>query len=226
MTKGRWKPYCCLGAIGHTDHGKTTLIAAMAKVSADNGWGRDTMEIGGLQPAHTEYSTANRHYSHTDCPGLADFETSLITGQIQMDAAILVISAVDGVMPQTRKHSLVVRQMGVSQVVVFINKCDLMNDVELLGLIEQEVREMLTRYGYDGKGTPVIRGSAVSALGGRKGPLADEAILRLFDALDGHVKLPPRPIDRPFLMAIEDILTIPGRDIRYHDGRTHRERGS
>lgn len=208
----RWKPYCRVGTIGHSGHGKTALIKAMARVSADQGW-VDTQDTGrGLQPALTEYSTANRYYSHTDCPGLADFETSLIAGRTPMDVPILVISAVEGITPQTRLHIFLVRQLGASQVVVFLNKCDLMSSGELLDLVEQEVRELLTSCGYNEKATPIVRGSAIKALGGEKGPLADEAILHLFDALD-HIDLPPRPKDRPFLMAIEDIITIEGRDI-------------
>jgi elongation factor Tu len=208
----RYKPYCCVGTIGHMSHGKTTLIAAMARVSADNGW-MDKREISGIQSVHTSYSTANRHYSHTDCPGLADFETTLIAGRMEMDVAILVVSAVDGIMSQTWLHTLLIRQMGVSQVVVFLNKCDLVNDGVLLDIVEQEVRELLTKCGYNDKATHIVRGSAMKALGGEKGTLADEAILCLFDALDNHVDLPPRPIERPFLVVIEEIITIPGRDI-------------
>jgi elongation factor Tu len=224
----RLKPNCNVGTIGHVDHGKTTLTAAMTKVSADHGWGafvsyqdvarasaaqgtRDDSKILTIATSHVEYSTAARHYSHVDCPGHADYVKNMITGAAQMDGAILLVSATDGSMPQTREHVLLARQVGVPRVVVFINKCDVVDDGELIDLIELEVRELLTKHGFDGDNTPVIRGAAIKAYQGEKGPLADEAILRLFDALDSHIELPARPKDRPFLMPIEGVHTISGR---------------
>jgi len=224
----RSKPHCNVGTIGHVDHGKTTLTAAMTKVSADKGWGRfvsyhdvakasaaqgtrDATKILTIASGHVEYSTAARHYSHVDCPGHADYVKNMITGAAQMDGAILLVSATDGSMPQTREHVLLARQVGVPRVVVFINKCDVVDDPELIDLIELEVRELLTKHGFDGDNTPVIRGAAIKAYQGEKGPLAEEAILRLFDALDSHIELPARPKDRPFLMPIEGVHTISGR---------------
>ena len=224
----RSKPHCNVGTIGHVDHGNTTLTAAMTKVSADKGWGRfvsyhdvakasaaqgtrDATKILTIASGHVEYSTAARHYSHVDCPGHADYVKNMITGAAQMDGAILLVSATDGSMPQTREHVLLARQVGVPRVVVFINKCDVVDDSELIDLIELEVRELLTKHGFDGDNTPVIRGAAIKAYQGEKGPLAEEAILRLFDALDSHIELPARPKDRPFLMPIEGVHTISGR---------------
>jgi elongation factor Tu len=224
----RSKPHCNVGTIGHVDHGKTTLTAAMTKVSADKGWGRfvsyhdvakasaaqgtrDATKILTIASGHVEYSTAARHYSHVDCPGHADYVKNMITGAAQMDGAILLVSATDGSMPQTREHVLLARQVGVPRVVVFINKCDVVDDGELIDLVELEVRELLTKHGFDGDNTPVIRGAAIKAYQGEKGPLAEEAILRLFDALDSHIELPARPKDRPFLMPIEGVHTISGR---------------
>ena len=224
----RSKPHCNVGTIGHMDHGKTTLTAAMTKVSADKGWGRfvsyhdvakasaaqgtrDATKILTIASGHVEYSTAARHYSHVDCPGHADYVKNMITGAAQMDGAILLVSATDGSMPQTREHVLLARQVGVPRVVVFINKCDVVDDSELIDLIELEVRELLTKHGFDGDNTPVIRGAAIKAYQGEQGPLAEEAILRLFDALDSHIELPARPKDRPFLMPIEGVHTISGR---------------
>ena len=224
----RSKPHCNVGTIGHVDHGKTTLTAAMTKVSADKGWGRfvsyhdvakasaaqgtrDATKILTIASGHVEYSTAARHYSHVDCPGHADYVKNMITGAAQMDGAILLVSATDGSMPQTREHVLLARQVGVPRVVVFINKCDVVEDHELIDLVELEVRELLTKHGFDGDNTPVIRGAAIKAYQGEKGPLAEEAILRLFDALDSHIELPARPKDRPFLMPIEGVHTISGR---------------
>jgi elongation factor Tu len=224
----RSKPHCNVGTIGHVDHGKTTLTAAMTKVSADKGWGRfvsyhdvakasaaqgtrDATKILTIASGHVEYSTAARHYSHVDCPGHADYVKNMITGAAQMDGAILLVSATDGSMPQTREHVLLARQVGVPRVVVFINKCDVVDDSELIDLIELEVRELLTKHGFDGDNTPVIRGAAIKAYQGEQGPLAEEAILRLFDALDSHIELPARPKDRPFLMPIEGVHTISGR---------------
>ena len=224
----RSKPHCNVGTIGHVDHGKTTLTAAMTKVSADKGWGRfvsyhdvakasaaqgtrDATKILTIASGHVEYSTAARHYSHVDCPGHADYVKNMITGAAQMDGAILLVSATDGSMPQTREHVLLARQVGVPRVVVFINKCDVVDDPELIDLVELEVRELLTKHGFDGDNTPVIRGAAIKAYHGEQGPLAEEAILRLFDALDSHIELPARPKDRPFLMPIEGVHTISGR---------------
>jgi elongation factor Tu len=223
----RVKPNCNVGTIGHVDHGKTTLTAALTKVSAENGWGRfvsyhevakasaaqgtrDASKILTIAASHVEFATAKRHYTHVDCPGHEDYVKNMITGAAQMDGAILVVSAVDGSMPQTREHILLARQVGVPHIVVFLNKCDVMEDEELLGLIELEVRELLSKYGFDGESTPIVRGSAMKALNGEKGPLADEAVLRLFDALDTAIPLPERQKDRPFLMPIEGVHSITG----------------
>jgi elongation factor Tu len=223
----RVKPNCNVGTIGHVDHGKTTLTAALTKVSADKGWGRfvayhevakasaaqgtrDPSKILTIATSHVEYSSAKRHYAHVDCPGHADYVKNMITGAAQMDGAILVVSAVDGSMPQTREHILLARQVGVPRIVVFLNKCDLMDDEEPLGLIELEVRELLSKYGFDGETTPIVRGSAMKALKGEKGPLADEAILKLFEVLDTAIPLPERRKDRPFLMPIEGVHSITG----------------
>jgi elongation factor Tu len=224
----RTKPHCNVGTIGHVDHGKTTLTAALTKVSADNGWGtfvsyqdvakasaaqgtRDDSKILTIATSHVEYSTAERHYSHVDCPGHADYVKNMITGAAQMDGAILIVSAVDGPMPQTREHVLLARQVGVPRIVVFLNKCDVVDDAELLDLVELEVRELLTKYQFDGDNAPVVRGAAIQALRGEHGPLADEAILRLFAALDSYIPLPERQKDRPFLMPIEGVHSISGR---------------
>jgi elongation factor Tu len=217
-----------VGTIGHVDHGKTTLTAAMTKVSADHGWGafvsyqdvarasaaqgtRDDSKILTIATSHVEYSTAARHYSHVDCPGHADYVKNMITGAAQMDGAILVVSAVDGPMPQTREHILLARQVGVPRIVVFLNKCDVADDPELVDLVEIEVRDLLSKYQFDGDNAPIVRGSAISALRGETGPLADQAILQLFEALDNYVELPERPTDRPFLMPIEGVQSISGR---------------
>jgi elongation factor Tu len=224
----RLKPTCNVGTIGHVDHGKTTLTAAMTKVSADHGWGmfvsyqdvakasaaqgtRDDSKILTIATSHVEFSTAARHYSHVDCPGHADYVKNMITGAAQMDGAILVVSAVDGSMPQTREHILLARQVGVPRIVVFLNKCDVADDAELLDLVEIEVRDLLSKYQFDGDNAPVVRGAAIKALRGETGPLADQAILKLFEALDGYVELPERPKDRPFLMPIEGVQSISGR---------------
>jgi elongation factor Tu len=211
---------------GH--HGKTTLTAALTKISADNGWGtfvpysdvarasaaygtRDATKILTIAPSHVEYATAERHYSHVDRPGHADYVNNMITGAAQMDGAILVVSAVDGSMPQTREHILLARQIGIPRVVVFLNKCDVVDDPELLDLVELEVRELLSSYQFDGVCAPIVRGAAIKALNGEKGPLADEAILRLFAALDGYIPLPTRAKDGSFLMPIEGVHSISGR---------------
>ena len=224
----RLKPNCNVGTIGHVDHGKTTLTAAMTKVSADYGWGafvsyqdvakasaaqgtRDDSKILTIVTSHVEYSTAARHYSHVDCPGHADYVKNMITGAAQMDGAILVVSAVDGPMPQTREHILLARQVGVPRIVVFLNKCDLADDAELLDLVELEVRDLLSKYQFDGDNAPIVRGAAIKALRGETGPLADQAILKLFEALDSYIELPERPKDRPFLMPIEGVQSISGR---------------
>src|SRR5215211_3156238 len=225
----RTKPHCNVGTIGHVDHGKTTLTAAMTKVSADKGWTqtaisydqvakasesqgrRDPTKILTIATSHVEYSTDKRHYAHVDCPGHADYVKNMITGAAQMDGAILVVSAVDGPMPQTREHILLARQVGVPYIVVFINKCDMVDDAELLDLVELEVRELLSKYNFPGDSVPVIRGAAVKALNGEKGELADEAIVKLYEALDTYIPLPERAVDQPFLMPIEDVFSISGR---------------
>ena len=225
----RTKPHCNVGTIGHVDHGKTTLTAALTKVSADKGWTstfvsydqvakasesqgrRDPSKILTIATSHVEYSTEKRHYAHVDCPGHADYVKNMITGAAQMDGAILVVSAADGPMPQTREHILLARQVGVPYIVVFLNKVDVVDDPELLDLVELEVRELLSKYQFPGDSIPVIRGSAIKALNGEKGEFADQAILKLFEAIDTYVPLPERPIDKPFLMPIEDVFSISGR---------------
>ena len=225
----RTKPHCNVGTIGHVDHGKTTLTAALTRVSADKGWTktaisydqvakasesqgrRDPTKILTIATSHVEYATENRHYAHVDCPGHADYVKNMITGAAQMDGAILVVSAVDGPMPQTREHILLARQVGVPYIVVFLNKCDIVDDEELLDLVELEVRELLKQYQFPGDDVPVIRGAAVKALNGEKGPLADEAIVKLYEALDTYIPLPERAVDQPFLMPIEDVFSISGR---------------
>ena len=218
-----------MGTIGHVDHGKTTLTAALTKVSADKGWTqtfvsydqvakasesqgrRDSTKILTIATSHVEYATDKRHYAHVDCPGHADYVKNMITGAAQMDGAILVVSAADGPMPQTREHILLARQVGVPFIVVFLNKVDVVDDPELLDLVELEVRELLTKYKFPGDDIPIVRGSAIKALNGEKGQFADQAILRLYEALDTYVPLPERPIDKPFLMPIEDVFSISGR---------------
>ena len=224
----REKPHVNVGTIGHVDHGKTTLTAALTKVAADKGWAkfvsydqvakasesqgrRDPTKILTIATSHVEYSTANRHYAHVDCPGHADYVKNMITGAAQMDGAILVVSAADGPMPQTREHILLARQVGVPFIVVFLNKVDVVDDPELLDLVELEVRELLSSYDFPGDDVPVIRGAAVKALLGEKSEIADEAIVRLFDALDTYIPEPERVIDKPFLLPIEDIFSISGR---------------
>jgi elongation factor Tu len=225
----RTKPHCNVGTIGHVDHGKTTLTAALTKVSADKGWTkeavsydqvakasesqgrRDPTKILTIATSHVEYSTEKRHYAHVDCPGHADYVKNMITGAAQMDGAILVVSAVDGPMPQTREHILLARQVGVPYIVVFLNKCDAVDDQELVELVELEVRELLSKYQFPGDDVPIIRGAAIQALNGEKGPLADEAIIKLFEAIDSYIPLPERPKDLPFLMPIEDVFSISGR---------------
>jgi elongation factor Tu len=222
----RSKPHVNVGTIGHVDHGKTTLTAALTRVAADKGWAkfvsydevakasesqgrRDPTKILTIATSHVEYSTANRHYAHVDCPGHADYVKNMITGAAQMDGAILVVSAADGPMPQTREHILLARQVGVPYIVVYLNKCDLIDDPELLDLVELEVRELLKVYQFPGDETPVIRGSASKALAGEAG--AQESILKLYEALDTYIPMPLREVDKPFLMPIEDIFSISGR---------------
>src|SRR5919109_616278 len=225
----RTKPHCNVGTIGHVDHGKTTLTAALTKVSAAKGWTakavsydevakasesqgrRDPTKILTIATSHVEYATDKRHYAHVDCPGHADYVKNMITGAAQMDGAILVVSAADGPMPQTREHILLARQVGVPYIVVFLNKVDVVDDPELLDLVELEVRELLTKYQFPGDKVPVIRGAAIKALNGEKGEFADEAIIKLYEALDTFVPQPERPIDQPFLMPIEDVFSISGR---------------
>jgi elongation factor Tu len=224
----RSKPHVNVGTIGHVDHGKTTLTAALTKVAADKGWAkfvsydevakasesqgrRDPTKILTIATSHVEYSTQNRHYAHVDCPGHADYVKNMITGAAQMDGAVLVVSAVDGPMPQTREHILLARQVGVPYIVVFLNKCDVVDDPELLDLVELEVRELLKAYQFPGDDTPVIRGSALKALQGDESDLGAGSILKLYEALDSYVPIPQREIDKPFLMPIEDIFSISGR---------------
>ena len=223
----RTKPHVNVGTIGHVDHGKTTLTAALTKVSADQGWGtayvsydqvakasesqgrRDATKILTIATSHVEYATAARHYAHVDCPGHADYVKNMITGAAQMDGAILVVSAVDGPMPQTREHILLARQVNVPSVVVFLNKCDLVDDAELLDLVELEVRELLTKYNFPGDDTPVIRGSATKAIAGEA--VWVEKILELYHAIDTFIPEPVRDLDKPFLMPVEDVFSITGR---------------
>ena len=217
----RSKPHVNIGTIGHVDHGKTTLTAAITKVLAAKG-GAEFMDYANIDKApeerergitintaHVEYQTEKRHYAHVDCPGHADYVKNMITGAAQMDGAILVIAATDGPMAQTREHILLARQVGVPRMVVFLNKCDMVDDEELLDLVEMEVRELLTEYGFDGDNTPVIRGSALKALEGD--PKYVKAIEDLMDAVDEWIPTPERDNDKPFLMSIEDVFTITGR---------------
>ncbi len=222
----RSKPHVNVGTIGHVDHGKTTLTAAITKVLGDQGLAeyipydtvakasesqgrRDDTKIVTIAVSHVEYSTKNRHYAHIDCPGHADYVKNMITGAAQMDGAILVVSALDGPMPQTREHILLARQVNVPNIVVFLNKCDAVEDKELLDLVEMEVRELLTKYGFDGDNTTIIRGSALKALQGDKEGI--DSIMALMDAIDRDIKLPERDIDKPFLMSVEDVFSITGR---------------
>ena len=217
----RSKPHVNIGTIGHVDHGKTTLTAASTKVLAAKG-GAEFMDYANIDKApeerergitintaHVEYQTDKRHYAHVDCPGHADYVKNMITGAAQMDGAILVIAATDGPMAQTREHILLARQVGVPRMVVFLNKCDMVDDEELLDLVEMEVRELLTEYGFDGDNTPIIRGSALKALEGD--PKYVKAIEDLMDAVDEWIPTPERDNDKPFLMSIEDVFTITGR---------------
>ena len=218
----REKPHVNVGTIGHVDHGKTTLTAAITMILAKRGMGNVAKkydEIDGapeekergitINTAHVEYATATRHYAHVDCPGHADYVKNMITGAAQMDGAILVVAATDGPMPQTKEHILLARQVGVPQIVVFMNKVDLVDDPELLELVEMEIRELLTSYGFDGDNTPIIQGSATGALAGEDKWVAK--INELMDAVDSYIPLPPRLVDLPFLMSVEDVFSITGR---------------
>src|SRR5512138_2571140 len=219
----RNKPHCNIGTIGHVDHGKTSLTAAITKVLAKTGGATFTAydqidkapeerERGiTISTAHVEYETTNRHYAHVDCPGHADYVKNMITGAAQMDGAILVVSAADGPMPQTREHILLARQVGVPYIVVFLNKADMVDDKELLELVEVEVRELLSKYEFPGDKTPIVIGSALKALEGDKGDLGEKAIMKLAEALDTYIPLPKRAIDGPFLMPVEDVFSISGR---------------
>lgn len=219
----RNKPHVNIGTIGHVDHGKTSLTAAITKVLAEAGKAQfmaydqidkspEERERGiTISTAHVEYETDNRHYAHVDCPGHADYVKNMITGAAQMDGAILVVSAADGPMPQTREHILLARQVGVPAIVVFLNKCDMVDDKELLDLVEMEVRELLTKYKFPGDKIPFVKGSALSALEGKSDGLGKEAIMALMKAVDETIPTPARPKDKPFLMPVEDVFSISGR---------------
>jgi elongation factor Tu len=219
----RNKPHVNIGTIGHVDHGKTSLTAAITTVLAKKGWATakgyadidnapEERERGvTINTSHVEYQTEKRHYAHVDCPGHADYIKNMVTGAAQMDGAILVVSAADGPMPQTREHILLARQVGVPYIVVFLNKCDMVDDAELLELVEVEVRDLLNKYGFPGDKTPVIKGSATKALEGDLGDLGEKAIFALMDAVDNYIPEPKRDVDKDFLMAVEDVFLITGR---------------
>ena len=219
----RKKPHVNIGTIGHVDHGKTTLTAAITKVLAGKGQAEfksfdqidnapEERERGiTIATAHVEYETDNRHYAHVDCPGHADYVKNMITGAAQMDGAILVVSAADGPMPQTREHILLARQVGVPYIVVFLNKADMVDDEELIELVELEIRELLSSYDFPGDDIPIIKGSALKALNGEQGELAEPAIMKLMEAVDSYIPMPERAIDKPFLMPVEDVFSISGR---------------
>ena len=226
MAKGKFertKPHVNVGTIGHVDHGKTTLTAAIATVLSKKFGGEakayDQIDAAPeekargitINTAHVEYETANRHYAHVDCPGHADYIKNMITGAAQMDGAILVCSAADGPMPQTREHILLARQVGVPYIIVFLNKCDLVDDAELLELVEMEVRELLSKYEFPGDDLPIIKGSARMALDGDTGPMGEQAIMQLAEALDTYIPTPERAVDGAFLMPVEDVFSISGR---------------
>ena len=226
MSKAKFernKPHCNIGTIGHVDHGKTSLTAAITKILAKTGGATFTAydqidkapeerERGiTISTAHVEYETANRHYAHVDCPGHADYVKNMITGAAQMDGAILVVSAADGPMPQTREHILLARQVGVPALVVFMNKCDMVDDPELLDLVELEVRELLKSYQFPGDDLPVVRGSALMALEDKNPELGEQAVLKLMEEVDKYIPQPARDKDKPFLMPIEDVFSISGR---------------
>jgi elongation factor Tu len=219
----RSKPHCNIGTIGHVDHGKTTLTAAITKVLSEKGGAKSIKydEIDNtkeekargitIATAHVEYETAKRHYAHVDCPGHADYVKNMITGAAQMDGGILVVSAADGPMPQTREHILLARQVGVPALVVYLNKVDMVDDPELIELVEMEVRELLTSYGFPGDKIPIIKGSALAALEGKTPEIGEKSIMALMDAVDEYIPQPERAIDKPFLMPIEDVFSISGR---------------
>ena len=219
----RTKPHVNIGTIGHVDHGKTTLTAAISKVLHEKGFGSEEIKSFDqidnapeekergitINTAHLEYETANRHYAHVDCPGHADYVKNMVTGAAQMDGAIIVVAATDGPMPQTREHVLLARQVNVPRLVVFLNKCDMVEDEEMLELVEMEMRELLDQYEYDGENTPIIRGSALGALNGVEKWV--DSVMQLMDAVDTWIPLPPREVDKPFLMPVEDVFSITGR---------------
>src|SRR5689334_15026507 len=219
----RNKPHCNIGTIGHVDHGKTSLTAAITKVLAEKGQAQfkayDQIDAAPeekargitINTAHVEYETDKRHYAHVDCPGHADYVKNMITGAAQMDGAILVVSAADGPMPQTREHILLARQVGVPALVVFLNKCDMVDDPELLELVELEVRELLSKYEFPGDKIPIIKGSALAALEDKSPEIGHDAILALMQTVDDYIPQPERPIDQPFLMPVEDVFSISGR---------------
>jgi elongation factor Tu len=226
MAKGKFertKPHVNVGTIGHVDHGKTTLTAAITTVLSSKFGGEakayDQIDAAPeekargitINTAHVEYETATRHYAHVDCPGHADYVKNMITGAAQMDGAILVCSAADGPMPQTREHILLARQVGVPHIIVFLNKCDMVDDAELLELVEMEVRELLSKYDFPGDDTPIVHGSAKLAMEGDKGPLGEQAIMKLAEAMDSYFPTPERAIDGAFLMPVEDVFSISGR---------------
>src|SRR5690242_11467364 len=220
----RTKPHVNVGTIGHIDHGKTTLTAAITKVLAESGTGTAATSFDAIDKApeerqrgitintaHVEYETANRHYAHVDCPGHADYVKNMITGAAQMDGAILVVSAADGPMPQTREHILLARQVGVPALVVFMNKVDMVDDEELLELVEMEVRELLSGYEFPGDDIPIVKGSALAAVEGRDPAIGEDRILELMTQVDAYIPQPDRPVDLPFLMPVEDVFSISGR---------------
>jgi len=219
----RTKPHVNVGTIGHVDHGKTTLTAAITKVLAEKGFA-ESMQYADIDKApeekargitiaiaHVEYESDKRHYAHVDCPGHADYVKNMITGAAQMDGAILVVSAADGAMPQTREHILLAKNVGVPSMVIFLNKVDMVDDPEMVDMVEEELREMLGEYGYDGEKVSIIRGSALKALEGDKGEIGEQAIMKLVDALDTQIPEPAREVDKPFLMAVEGVFSISGR---------------
>ncbi len=217
----RTKPHVNIGTIGHVDHGKTTLTAAITKVLAEKGLSElrsfdsidnapEEKERGiTINTSHVEYQTANRHYAHVDCPGHADYVKNMVTGAAQMDGAIIVVAATDGPMPQTREHILLARQVNVPRLVVFMNKCDMVDDEEMLELVEMDMRDLLSQYEYDGDNTPIIRGSALGALNGES--QWEDKVMELMEAVDNWIPLPPRDVDKPFLMPVEDVFSITGR---------------
>ena len=231
----RDKPHMNVGTIGHVDHGKTTLTAALTTVASKDEDKKSYADIDNtpeerkrgitISTAHVEYETDPRHYAHVDCPGHADYVKNMITGAAQMDGAVLVVSATDGAMPQTREHILLARQVGVPKMVVFMNKADMIDDDEMLELVEMEVRELLSKYDFDGDNTPIIIGSALQALEGKDGKYGKDSVQQLLDAMDAWFPMPEREVDKPFLMPIEDVFTISGRGTvvtgRIERGRIH-----